>query len=122
MTPEQFDRLPKFARDEMVRMRRDLDRAREQVAALEDKLASALCDKPTRIEVQHYAGSRMAFLKNDARIRIRFTDVHDDYLDIQRDGSNGIEIRGGTMLEIRPVVGNVIKVDVHHSECPGEME
>jgi hypothetical protein len=119
MTQEQFDRLPKFARDELVKLRRDLDRAREQVADREDKLASSLCDEPTRIEVQHYNGSRMAFLKDDAMIRIRFTDLRDDWLDIRGNGADGIEIRGGTTLVIRPIVGNVVQVDVRDRESGG---
>jgi hypothetical protein len=111
MTPEQFDRLPRFARDEMVRLRRDLDRAREQVAGLEAKLSAALCDKPTDTEVEHYGGTRVACLRDDAQIRFRMTDGVTDYITVRRaaDGA-GVEIRGGEPVVVRPEVSNVVSV------------
>lgn len=112
MTPEQFDRLPKYARDEIEELRRltaeAVNRAQEARLATSPSESDTTLDPYAEIPIGLGVGPT-----------IRFTLGNVNYLNCEvrrrRDGRPYLYVRGSDEVHLAPEASNAIRVWVNES-------
>lgn len=103
MTPSlrdaRFERLPKWAQQEIERLERDLAYAKERLAE---------GDSESRVFADPYADPPRP-LGYDTAVEFRFGDHWSDKIHIRIDG-DGLKVMGGSRLSITPEAANVVRI------------
>jgi hypothetical protein len=104
MADPREERLPKWAQEELARLRRQVLRER----ALNDDLRGKVGE--TNTHVQNY-GSDDQPLPKDARVQFRMGERYDQYVTVNVEG-DALWLHGGRFLTIHPHVSNAFRVTV----------
>lgn len=105
VTDEQIAKLPKWAQNEILRLRADIKSA-------DAKLRKALGEEPSRVLVNPY-GDVPLYLRDHETVRFYLTgEMRDGYIDVTLEPYRGtVRVSSGTaLIKVIPGAGNVIRV------------
>lgn len=102
-----LDKLPRWARHEIQRLRSDLESCRRD-------LAMALGGAKTDIEVEPYREGEKCYLSPRSTVRYWIGPRIDDYVDVRllkyNDGSRRVSVHGSSLIQVEPSAANVVHV------------
>lgn len=104
-TDAQLERLPKYARDEIERLRRDLQGVRR-------RLEAARGERKTNIIVDPFISATYIDDRDTVRYVLQSSeDFRNRYIEVELRGDT-LKIRGSDILAIVPQAANVVDVKV----------
>lgn len=102
-----LNKLPRWAREEIIRLRSDLEIVRRD-------LAMALGGSKTRVEVEPHRDGERCYLNPNAAVRFWIGPRIDDYIDVSllkhHGGAHCVHLMGISPIAVEPSASNVAHV------------